>query len=76
MNTQADLLKLGSPRGISTRPKSRCSPEALFHGASPWSTPHGRDESLRVRTHSTGQAKEGAPADSGEEMKDFTGVDP
>ncbi|MFB3061319.1 MAG: hypothetical protein ACE10C_08125, partial [Candidatus Binatia bacterium] len=42
----------------------------------PWSTPHGRDESLRVRTHSTGQAKEGAPADSGEEMKDFTGVDP
>ena len=42
----------------------------------PWSTPHGRDGSLRVRTHSTGQAKEGAPADSEEEMKDFTGVDP
>jgi len=31
---------------------------------------------IRVRTHSTGQAKEGAPADSAEEMKDFTGVDP
>jgi len=42
----------------------------------PWSTPHGRDESLRVRTYATGQAKEGASADSAEEMKDTTGVSP
>ena len=41
-----------------------------------WSTPRGRDESLRVRTYSTGQAKEGASADSAEEMKDTTGVSP
>jgi hypothetical protein len=38
----------------------------------PWSTYHGRDESLRERTYSTGQAKEGASADSAEEMKDTT----
>ncbi|MEE8075912.1 MAG: hypothetical protein V3T60_09850 [Candidatus Binatia bacterium] len=38
------------------------------------STHHGRDESLRVRTYSTGQAKEGASADSAEEMKDTTAV--
>jgi hypothetical protein len=36
----------------------------------PWSTHQGRDESLRVRTYSTGQAKAGASADSAEEMKD------
>jgi len=42
----------------------------------PWSTPHGRDESLRVRTYSTGQAKEGASADFAEEMKDTTGLRP
>jgi hypothetical protein len=40
----------------------------------PWSTHHGRDESLRVRTYSTGQAKEGASADSADEMKDTTNV--
>ncbi len=39
-----------------------------------WSTPRGRDESLPVRTYSTGQAKEGASADSAEEMKDTTAV--
>jgi len=42
----------------------------------PWSTPHGRDESLRMRTYSTGQAKKGASADSAEERKDTTGVNP
>ncbi len=35
-----------------------------------WSTPHGRDESLRVRTYSTGQAKEGGSANFVEKMKD------
>ncbi len=42
----------------------------------PWSTPRGRNESLRVRIYSTGQAKEGASADSAEEMKDTTGASP
>ena len=42
----------------------------------PWSTHHGRDESLRVRTYSTGQAKAGASADFAEEMKDTSGVSP
>jgi len=42
----------------------------------PWNTPHGRDESLRVSTYSTGQAKEGASADSADERKDTTGVNP
>ena len=46
-------------------------PEARL---APWSTHHGRDESLRVRTYSTGQAKEGTSADSAEEMKDTTAV--
>ncbi len=46
-------------------------PEARL---APWSTHHGRDESLRVRTYSTGQAKEGASADFAEEMKDATAV--
>jgi hypothetical protein len=40
----------------------------------PRSTHHGRDESLRVSTYCTGQAKEGASADSAEEMKDTTTV--
>ncbi|MEE9549743.1 MAG: hypothetical protein V3W08_05015, partial [Candidatus Binatia bacterium] len=48
-------------------------PEARL---APWSTHHGRDESLRVRTYSTRQAKEGASADCAEEMKDTTGVSP
>ncbi len=39
-----------------------------------WSTHHGRDVSLRVRTYSTGQAKEGASADFTEEMKGTTAV--
>ncbi len=38
-----------------------------------WSTHHSRDENLRVRTYSTGRAKEGALADCAEEMKDTTG---
>ena len=40
------------------------------------STPDGRDESLRVITYSTGQAKEVASADSAEEMKDTTDEQP
>jgi len=40
----------------------------------PWNTPHGRGESLGVRTYSTGQAEESASADFAEEMKDTTGA--
>jgi hypothetical protein len=42
----------------------------------PWNTYHVRDEGLRVRTYSTGQAEEGASADCAEEMKDTMGVSP
>ncbi len=53
-----------------------CDGRTLRSLVRPVDTPHGRDESLRVSTYSTGQAKEGASADSAEERNDTTGVNP